>query len=173
MLPSLRKFIDDIVCQILSGFIYFSGGVLLYIVFFQGILYYYNYTSPELSDSYPLGKGIYMIHRDLVGNVIVKGTGIKGRKCYAGLELIPTNVQCAKRDSTNEDVLDVNFDSDWIIVKTRVHDKKNHKFYIVSKADIKIQTTADEIINNYICGFSDSLQFAKACKEKRIKLKFE
>ena len=56
----------------------------------------------------------------------------------------------------------------------QANDKKSYNLYIITnKADFKSQTTADEIINNYIYRFTDSLQFVKACKEKHIGLKLE
>lgn len=128
---------------------------------------------PELWGSYDLGKGIYMIDWNHKGNVMLQGSSIEGKTCFGGMSLIPQY-----NDSINHDqeyIVSLETDSNWILAKTFIYDDSDStiykKYYIVEKKSIIKDMPYDTIINKYIYGFTDSLQFANACKSKRIKIR--
>ncbi|MBO5603451.1 MAG: hypothetical protein J5957_12740 [Prevotella sp.] len=129
-----------------------------------------DYLFPKLNGSYNLGNGIYMIEWD-DGRIIVNGEQIIGNTCYGGSPLIPsirTAIDSADYTYNYERVVKVKSDREWIIAKTHNHQNGQEIFYIIDKGFDINKTTAEDIVNNYIHVYSDSISFAKACNEKKI-----
>ena len=128
---------------------------------------------PEFEGSYNLGNGIYMLEWERGGRIIVKGSFIRGRTCYGGSLLIPTDEsQFDSACNFAEYVIDAKFDNNWIIAKTGNYSNGENKYYIVDKSFDSEKTSEEDIIKNYILDFSDSLTFAEACHLKGIKIKW-
>ena len=152
------------------GFLYWIMGMLLLAI---GFLYISEWIWPEFGGSYNLGNGIYMMEWDGGGRVIVKGSYIRGRTCYGGSQLIPT-YESGYDSAGNfaEYVIDAKYDNNWIIAKTGNYSNGENKYYIVDKSFDIEKTSEEDIVENYIFDFTDSLSFANVCHQKGIKLKW-
>ena len=71
-----------------------------------------------------------------------------------------------------EYVIDAKFDNNWIIAKTGNYIDGKKKYYIVDKSFDLEKTSEEDIVENYIFDYSDSLTFAEACHVKGIKIKW-
>jgi hypothetical protein len=69
-------------------------------------------------------------------------------------------------------VIDAKYDNNWIIAKTGNYSNGENKYYIVDKSFDIEKTSEEDIVENYIFDFTDSLSFANVCHQKGIKLKW-
>lgn len=168
--------------NILDMFISSTGKIMLYLLvgffvlcsFFFIFITISDYIFPKFNGSYNLGNGIYMIEWD-GGRIIVNGEQIIGNTCYGGSPLIPsirTVMDSADYTYNYERVVKVASDRKWIIAKTHNHQNGQDIFYIIDKGFVIDKTTAEEIVNNYIHAYSDSISFARACNENKINVKW-
>lgn len=126
---------------------------------------------PEFWGSYYLGNSIYMLDWDGDTRVIVKGENLRGRTCYGGGQIIP-KYELAYDSLGNfaEYVTDAKSDGDWIVVRCANKQSTQIKYYIIDKS-FNMNISPEEIIEDYVYEFSDSLAFARVCKDKGIKIK--
>lgn len=143
-----------------------------------------NWVWPEANGSINMGDNIYMVEIEGRGYIYFC-TELRGRACKDGLKLIPKPVADSlylksyylNVDSTgrlSEKVVDFGYDERWVIAKTNNY-KKYKRFYILDKRfthNITSPKEIDDVIDNYIYEFSDSLAFARACKDKGIKIEW-
>jgi hypothetical protein len=159
--------------------LYIIGGIVGIISCFVGLVAFIkvcfvptDWDPSVLWGSYDLGNGIYMVDWE-GGREIIKGTNIQGRTCYGGSYLIPTYE--SRYDSAGnfaEYVIDAKYDNNWIIAKTGNYSNGENKYYIVDKSFDIEKTSEEDIVENYIFDFTDSLSFANVCHQKGIKLKW-
>lgn len=153
--------------------LFFSFGIIIVSICYTFLLYLSDWWFPEFNGSYSLGNNIYMLDWDGGGRIIVRGTSTKGNTCYGGERLIPTyENQYDTKGNIVEYVVDAMSDDNWVIVKT---DKKNtlqRKYYIMDKRKISDKMSSEEIIEEGIECFADSIEFSKVCLKNRIKIQW-
>ena len=78
-------------------------------------------------------------------------------------------------DYMKEYVEEVVFDDKWVLVKTTHKVSHQKKFYIVDKGFRYVPglNSPDFIYENFVTEYSDSLEFAEACRHNAISLKWE
>lgn len=142
---------------------------LVYLIVF---LFATEWFWPEFWGSHDLGNSIYMLDWDGDTRVIVKGENLRGRTCYGGGPIIPKyELAYDSLGRFAEYVTDAQSDDDWIIVRCANKQSTQIKYYIIDKS-FNTNISPEEIIDNYIYEFSDSLAFARACKDKGIKIEW-
>lgn len=128
---------------------------------------------PEFNGSYNLGNGIYMMEWDGGGKIIVWGSDIRGKTCYGGTYLVPSvQEHYDSLGNIAEYVTDAKSDEKWIIAKTYNIPKQKSLFYIIDKDYKKVIVNEETDIETDIMCFTDSTEFAKACKIRNIGLKW-
>ena len=149
------------------------AGITLVIVCFLFFINTSEWLWPEFNGSYNLGNGIYMIEWDGGGKLIVKGSNIKGNTCYGGEYIIPTYENSYDNNGHfAEYVVDAKSNNNWIIAKTDNKQKQQAKYYIINKTEGIEQLNIDEIVEQYVLSFTDSVEFAHVCQRKGIPLKW-
>ena len=131
-----------------------------------------NWVWPEANGSINMGDNIYMVEIEGRGYIYFC-TELRGRACKDGLKSYYLNVDSTGRLS--EKVVDFGYDERWVIAKTNNY-KKYKRFYILDKRfthNITSPKEIDDVIDNYIYEFSDSLAFARACKGREFILRGE
>ena len=147
------------------------GILIIIVLLFIGFLFASEWIFPQMHGSYNLGHGIYMMEWDGGGRVIVYGTSISGNTCYGGTPLIPTyNNQYDSLGRQMEYVVDAKSNKRWIIVKTNNKMTHQKKIYIIDKDCNTQEKTSDNTLPIQILNYNDSLDFAKACNNKGIKI---
>jgi len=164
----------DIIYVICKVFLFVEIAIVaipIVILLYFGAWEVVSWIRPELDGSYNLGKGVYMLEWDGGGRIIVQCHSLNHKTCTGGSRLIPKLED--GYEGKGDYVIDAEFDENWII--TRTDNRLNHerKFYIIDKSFDKDTTDADEIINNYIYSFTDSIAFANECEKRGIKLKWK
>lgn len=140
---------------------------------FVAFLYYSEWIFPEFNGSYNLGNGIYMMEWDGGGKIIVWGSNIRGKTCYGGTYLVPSvQEHYDSLGNIAEYVTDAKSDEKWIIAKTYNIPKQKSLFYIIDKDYKKVIVNEETDIEADITCFTDSTEFAKACKIRKIGLKW-
>lgn len=157
------------------------------------VIWVSQYTHPEWNGCYPLGKSLYRINWD-GGDIIVftEKEQLTGNTSYGGARIIPFS-DIEYNDSTGNDyVVKTSYNENWIIVQTQFYMTKNYCYYIISKdfdpeklfekykmtkedsiAGKSYKTNYDVFIDRNIRVYSDSTEFAAACKKDNIELHFE
>lgn len=149
-------------------------GIIVVCTCFAVFFFMSDWWCPEFNGSYNLGKNIYMIDWDGEGKIIVRGTSVEGNTCYGGERLIPLyENQYDTLGNVVEYVEDAVSDEYWIIARTNNKVTLQRKYYILDKRKISDKMATEEIIKNQIESFADSIDFAKNCSNKKIKVKWE
>ena len=97
---------------------------------------------------------------------------VEGRHVSSWQILIPDDRLDNDSISSNEQVEDANYDYDWIIVRTSGNTITHKKYYIIDKDFDPKTTEYEEVIDKHIVGFADTLEFASACRERGITMKW-
>lgn len=159
------------------------------------VLYIAQYTCPEWWGSHSLGKGLYQMDGD--GDcrgviVFTEKEQLTGNTSYGGVPIIPFS-DIEYNDSTGNDyVVKTSYNENWIIVQTQFYMTKKYRYYIISKdfdpeklfekykmtkedsiAGKSYKTNYNVFIDRNIRAYSDSTEFAAACKKDNIELHFE
>lgn len=174
--------------KILIGIVLLPLKISLLILAFIVALFFVddalNWVWPEANGSYILGDNIYFVDEEGRGHIYY-GTEMRGRACKGGIRLIPRPVADSlylksyllNVDSTgrlSENVVDFKHDERWVVAKTNNY-KEYKRFYILDKSFTHSIASPEEIntiIDNYIYEYHDSLSFAKACRDKGIKIEW-
>lgn len=157
------------------------------------VIWVSQYMHPEWNGCYPLGKSLYRINWD--GGDMIFFTDKRelcGNTSYGGTRIIPFS-DIEYNDSTGYDyIIKASYNKNWIIVQTQFYRTKNYRYYIISKdfdpekmfekykmtkedsiAGKSYKTNYDVFIDRNIRVYSDSTEFAAACKKDNIELHFE
>ena len=129
-----------------------------------------EWVLPELWGSTPLGNNIYLegfrwIH-------VAYTDRVEGRHSIVWSVIIPDERLDTDSTSSVEIVEDANYDYDWIIVRTSGNTITHKKYYIIDKDFDPKTTEYEEVIDKHIVGFADTLEFASACRERGITMKW-
>lgn len=141
------------------------------LVFFSIILFFSSeWLFPSWWGSYSLGGNLYMLDWDGGEKVIVYCNNPRGRTCYSGISVIPSNT-----DTNQIRVIAAKSSDEWVIVKAKSSNEDKKRYYLISK-DINIdnlncdKVDCDSIIQSHIIGPLDSLTFIKEVKQKSVNL---
>ena len=165
---TITKWVLASIAAILSTLLY----VFLIVYFF---LYITTYIWPEIHGSHDLGNGLYEIYFQ-TEKIIVLGSGFDGNVCIVGENLVPTMEDMLDSlGNVVEHVIDSNSNDECVIVKTlRVSIKTGcssdslYKFYIIDKTFDPQTITVQEIVNNHMAVFTDSLEFDRMRNQYNI-----
>ena len=163
------KIVFRLFLRILKFFTWALAALLIVLVF---LLLFSDWLSPSLFGSYSLGNNIYLSGQASMSVVYPSTYDMHGRTAKGGMLLIPDIRLYADSVFSSEHVRDANFDDNWIIVKTTGNTITHKRYYIIDKNFDPETLEFDEVIDNHIVGYSDSLEFASACRSKGITLKW-
>lgn len=132
-------------------------------------VYFSEWIYPEFNGSYNLGGGFYMLECEKGRRIIVRGCSFEGKTCYGGIQVAPSlQEQYDNLGNMTEYTIDAKYSERWIIVKSyNISRQKNH-FYIIDKDYNKSASKGGKEIMR----FTDSTEFVKNCKYRKIDLKW-
>lgn len=187
----MKKILFWIMVITCATFVWIIKISLLFII----IMYVAQYTCPQLWGSHSLGNCLYLLdgddnYRGII--VFTEKERLSGNTSYGGAPIIPFP-DIEYNDSIGEDyVVKTSYNKNWIIVQTQFYRTKDYRYYIISKdfdpekmfekykmtnedslANKSYKTNFDAFIGRNIRVYSDSTEFAAACKKDNIKLHFE
>lgn len=144
-------------------------GCLITSVLSLGILVLLGYCCqwiwPELDGCHPLGKCLYLWYFEKDRILVLGQEPHRSFSSPVG-QLIPT------RDHTFEEtVVDVDYDDDWVIIKSFEKTDSLYRYYIIDKSfddGIPVQKILDE----YLFSFTDVESFDEGCHSRGINLQF-
>jgi len=177
IISKLKPFIKKILRVLFKSFLLLVGFIILSIITIFIVWHIFEYTYPEYLGSYDVGKGLYMVDGEGCGFCLLQGDVFQGKTCYGGVKIIDTlsyPMRMYNYIYVSEYVSEYGYDKDWILAKTNVYNDSDktmcNKYYIIDKRPITKETHYDTIRNKYVYGYTDSLEFAKICQEKHIKV---
>ena len=170
---SLLVFFDKVVLSLLLKILKVCTWTLaLLSIILLSLMLFSDWLFPSLFGSYSLGNNIYLSGQASMSVVYPSTYDMHGRTAKGGMLLIPDIRLYADSVFSSEHVRDANFDDNWIIVKTTGNTITHKRYYIIDKNFDPETLEFDEVIDNHIVGYSDSLEFASACRSKGITLKW-
>lgn len=128
---------------------------------------------PSWWGSHSLGHNLYMLDWDGDGGnkIIVYCSNLRGRTCYSGLSVIPSN-----SNSGQLWVITAKSNERWVIVKAKQTQDNKNCYYLISK-DFDIdnlncqKVNCDSMIQSHIVGPLDSIAFMRELSLKNVSLK--
>lgn len=163
------KYVGKTVLLILYGLFALVALTLIHFMWFWVIT---SWVKPEWHGSYNLGAGIYMIDWDAKTKELVEGTQFEGRTCMAGNLIIPSDARGYLSDSVYS-IVGTEYDERWIIAKAASRKQSEHYYFIIDKSFKTDSVPISDIYGTYLVGYTDSLEFVTACKNKKIAIVLE
>ncbi len=129
-----------------------------------------NYWTTGYSELHTIGKDLYIeynVDRHRWERISLANRNTMKWYKPVEAELIPMgNIE-------NGYIESYGYDSLWVVLKYVIPTKKDTIFYILDKSFNRNELSIENIRENYILQFTDSLRFAEECNEKQITLTFE
>ena len=126
---------------------------------------------PSWWGSHSLGHNLYMLDWDGGNKIIVYCSNPRGRTCYGGLSVIPSN-----SNSSQLCVITAKSNERWVIVRAKQTQDNKNCYYLINK-DFNIDNlncqnvNCDSMLQSYVVGPLDSIAFIKELMLKNVSLK--
>ena len=159
------KYVGKTVVLTLCGLFALVAIAIIHLIWFWVIT---SWVKPEWHGSYNLGGGIYMKVWDGNTTHLLEGSSFDGRACTGGMSIIPSHNKGYLSDSVCS-IIDAKHDDRWIVSEA-VSEQSNKYYFIIDKSFKADSVPISYIYGTYLLGYTDSLEFAKACKNKNIPL---
>ena len=143
--------------------------IFAHLFVFVWLVFDLSYYCPALHGIQSLGN--HLEYDYVKRPCILLGISYDRKVWRSATHFIPTNDNI----QLGEYVEEVVFDDKWVLVKTTHKVSHQKKFYIVDKGFRYVPglNSPDFIYENFVTEYSDSLEFAEACRHNAISLKWE